>query len=92
MAGREPAARGELRGVLVLARKPKQSIMIGDDIEVTVLSTQGEKVRLGIQAPAGISVHRTEIYMAIQQQREQGGVHEGAGSEIELDGPPRPIQ
>jgi carbon storage regulator len=62
--------------------------MIGDDIEVTVLSTAGEKVRLGIQAPSDVPVHRTEIYMAIQQQRGRGGYREEAGSEVELDGPP----
>jgi carbon storage regulator len=60
--------------VLVLTRKSGQSIMIGDDIEVTVLSNNGTKVRLGIQAPADVSVHRTEIYLEIQTQgRESTG-------------------
>jgi carbon storage regulator len=54
--------------MLVLTRKSRQSIMIGDDIEVTVLSHNGTKVRLGIQAPADVSVHRTEIYLEIQTQ------------------------
>jgi carbon storage regulator len=54
--------------VLVLTRKSGQSIVIGDDIEVTVLSNNGTKVRLGIQAPADVSVHRTEIYLEIQTQ------------------------
>ena len=49
---------GEWVGLLVLTRKPKQSIMIGDHIEVTVLSTAGDKVRLGIQAPADVPVRR----------------------------------
>jgi carbon storage regulator len=62
--------------------------MIGDDVEITVLSTAGEKVRLGIQAPSDIPVHRTEIYLEIQHQRRQGGDREDAGSEVELDGPP----
>jgi carbon storage regulator len=62
--------------------------MIGDDVEVTVLSTNGEKVRLGIQAPSDIPVHRTEIYMEIQQQQGEGGDREAAGSEVELGGPP----
>jgi len=56
--------------MLVLTRKPKQSIMIGDDVEVTVLSVGGEKVRLGIQAPSEVPVHRTEIYREIQRQHE----------------------
>jgi carbon storage regulator len=48
--------------------------MIGDDIEVTVLSNNGTKVRLGIQAPADVTVHRTEIYLEIQtQSRESDG-------------------
>jgi carbon storage regulator len=62
--------------VLVLTRKAKQSIMIGDDIEVMVLSSDGAKVRLGIQAPSNVPVHRTEIYLEIQAQSR-----EGAGSE-----------
>jgi carbon storage regulator len=77
-----------LIGVLVLTRKSKQSIMIGDDVEVTVLAINGEKVRLGIQAPAEVSVHRTEIYRVIQREHEQGGDREGAGLELELDEPP----
>jgi carbon storage regulator len=52
--------------VLVLTRKVKQSIMIGDEIEVRVLSNDGTKVRIGIQAPSNVPVHRTEIYLAIQ--------------------------
>jgi carbon storage regulator len=62
--------------VLVLTRKAAQSIMIGDDIEVTVLSNNGAKVRLGIQAPSNVPVHRTEIYLEIQARRR-----ESAGSE-----------
>ena len=54
--------------MLVLTRKTKQSIMIGDDVEVTVLSNDGAKVRLGIRAPSEIPVHRTEIYLEIQSQ------------------------
>ncbi len=59
--------------MLVLTRKPNQSIMIGDDIEVSVLSVVGEKVRIGIHAPHDIPVFRTEIYVEIQRdQRDQG--------------------
>jgi carbon storage regulator len=54
--------------VLVLTRKAKQSIMIGDEIEIRVLSNDGTKVRLGIQAPSNVPVHRTEVYLAIQTQ------------------------
>jgi carbon storage regulator len=54
--------------MLVLTRKAKQSIMIGDNIEVTVLSSDHTKVRIGIQAPADVPVHRREIYLEIQAQ------------------------
>jgi carbon storage regulator len=56
--------------MLVLTRKSNQSIMIGDDIEVSVLSVVGEKVRIGIQAPQEIPVFRKEIYLEIH--REEG--------------------
>ena len=68
--------------MLVLTRKPKQSIMIGDDIEVTLLSTDGAKVRLGIQAPSDIPVHRREIYLEIQARSR-----EGAGAQEDHDLP-----
>ena len=54
--------------MLVLTRKSNQSIMIGDDIEVSVLSIMGEKVRIGIQAPRDIPVFRKEVYLEIQQE------------------------
>ena len=57
--------------MLVLTRKSNQSIMIGDDIEVSVLSVMGEKVRIGIQAPQEVPVFRTEIYAEIQRQRRE---------------------
>ncbi len=63
---------GESRLVLVLTRKAKQSIMIGDDIEVTILSSDRTKVRIGIQAPANVPVHRMEIYLEIQAQGSTG--------------------
>src|SRR4051812_32584124 len=55
------------RFMLVLTRKSNQSIMIGDDIEVSVLSIMGEKVRIGIQAPRDIPVFRKEVYLEIQE-------------------------
>jgi carbon storage regulator len=59
--------------MLVLTRKSNQSIMIGDDIEVSVLSVMGEKVRIGIQAPRDIPVFRKEVYLEIQQERVAAG-------------------
>jgi len=54
--------------MLVLTRRVKQSIMIGDEIEVSGLAVSGDKVRLGIEAPARVPVYRTEIYLEIQQE------------------------
>jgi carbon storage regulator len=58
--------------MLVLTRKPTQSIMIGDDIEVTVLSMAREKVRIGIEAPRDTPVFRKEIYLEIQKENAAG--------------------
>ncbi len=54
--------------MLVLTRKSNQSIMIGDEIEVSVLSVMGEKVRIGIQAPQTVPVFRKEIYLEIHRE------------------------
>jgi carbon storage regulator len=59
--------------MLVLTRKSNQSIMIGDEIEISVLAIMGEKVRIGIQAPRDIPVFRKEVYLEIQQERLDGG-------------------
>jgi carbon storage regulator len=67
--------------MLVLTRKSNQSIMIGDDIEVSVLAIMGEKVRVGIQAPRDIPVFRKEVYLEIQQERAA----ELAGASSEVD-------
>jgi carbon storage regulator len=68
--------------MLVLTRKGNQSIMIGDDIEVSVLAIMGEKVRIGIEAPRTVPVFRKEVYLEIQE----GRAADGAGDvESELD-------
>ena len=54
--------------MLVLSRQRDETIMIGDDIEVTVVDIRGDKVRLGITAPREISVHRKEVYDAIRRE------------------------
>jgi carbon storage regulator len=59
--------------MLVLTRKPGQSIMIGDGVEVQVLSVAGEKVRLGITAPRDVSIFRNEVYERIEHETEGGG-------------------
>ena len=55
--------------MLVLSRQKKESIMIGDDVEITIVDVRGDKVRLGITAPKSISVHRREIFDAIQREK-----------------------
>ena len=54
--------------MLVLSRNRDQSIIIGDDIVVTIVDVRGDKVRLGIEAPTEIPVHRREVYEAIQRE------------------------
>ena len=63
--------------MLVLTRKSNQSIMIGDEIEISVLSVMGEKVRIGIQAPRDVPVFRKEVYLEIQREREQPVTKDG---------------
>jgi carbon storage regulator len=67
--------------MLVLTRKANQSIMIGDGIEVSVLSIVGEKVRLGIQAPRDVPVFRKEVFLEIQAQN----VEAAGSSRADLD-------
>ncbi len=67
--------------MLVLSRYRDESIYIGDDVIVTVIDVRGDRVRLGIQAPPHISVHRQEIYDAIR--REHGSVTSAAESPAE---------
>lgn len=55
--------------MLVLSRQKDESIVIGDDVEVTIVDVRGDKVRLGIMAPKSISVHRREVYDAIQREK-----------------------
>ena len=56
--------------MLVLTRKTNQSIMIGDDIEISVLAVMGEKVRIGIEAPRSVPVFRKEVYIEIQDDSD----------------------
>ncbi len=58
--------------MLVLTRRINQSIMIGDDVEVTVLAVSGEKVRIGIDAPQDVPVFRQEVYERIAAEHVEG--------------------
>jgi carbon storage regulator len=71
--------------MLVLSRKKNESIIINDDITVTVIEIRGDKVRLGIEAPKDVSVHRREVYEAIH------GSDPGSASNRERDPGPSPM-
>lgn len=60
--------------MLVLTRKVNQSIMIGDQIKVVVVDVRGDQVKLGIEAPKTISVHREEIYSEIQEENKRAAL------------------
>jgi len=57
--------------MLVLSRQRDETIMIGDDVELTVVDIRGDKVRLGIKAPTHVAVHRKEVYDSIKRENEQ---------------------
>ncbi len=63
--------------MLVLSRQRDESIIIGDNIVITVVDIRGDKVRLGINAPTEIPVHRQEVYEAIQRERARGADNDG---------------
>lgn len=64
--------------MLALSRKKGESIIIGDDIEIKILEISGDKVRIGIEAPKEVSIHRQEIYLQIQEENK-----EAAGNSLE---------
>jgi carbon storage regulator len=69
--------------MLVLTRKSNQSIMIGDDIEVSVLAVMGEKVRIGISAPRDVPVFRKEVYLEIKLDETEGDQREAVAQALE---------
>jgi carbon storage regulator len=72
--------------VLVLTRRANQSIMIGDDIVVTVLDVRGDQVRIGIKAPRSVGVHREEVFVALQRDGERGDLQSSTDHDvIDLD-------
>jgi carbon storage regulator len=69
LARAAPAIRQSFKGesfMLVLSRKPSQSIVINDDITITIVEIRGDKCRVGIEAPKDVSVHRREVWLAIK--------------------------
>ena len=73
--------------MLVLSRQKDESIMIGDDVEITIVDVRGDKVRLGITAPKEIPVHRMEVYEAIQREKKEKEAQELEKSEKQAQEP-----
>ncbi|MBI2477117.1 MAG: carbon storage regulator CsrA [Planctomycetia bacterium] len=65
--------------MLVLSRKKNEQIVIGDDIVITIVEVRADKVRIGIEAPAHVPVHRHEVYMALQRAAETLPASDNAG-------------
>ena len=59
--------------MLALARKVNESIMIGNEIEITVLEIKGDQIKLGVKAPKSVPIYRKELYVQIQEENKQAG-------------------
>ncbi|HUT59053.1 MAG TPA: carbon storage regulator CsrA [Phycisphaerae bacterium] len=70
--------------MLVLSRQRDETIMIGDDIEITIVDIRGEKVRLGINAPPQVPVHRKEVYDAIKREKQAAADAQNGGEPVEV--------
>jgi carbon storage regulator len=71
--------------MLVLSRKKDEKIVIGDDISIMVVEIRGDKVRLGIDAPRDVSVHRREVYEAIKRKESEQGAVEDDAADLPAD-------
>ena len=78
--------------MLVLSRQRDETIMIGDDIELTIVDIRGDKVRVGISAPSSVSVHRKEVYEAIRKENEQAAAFRGDLEDFRSGAVPRAVE
>lgn len=67
--------------MLVLSRKKDQSLMIGNDIEITIIDIQGDQVKIGLKAPKNVSIYRKELYLEIQEENKKAAT----ADVVELD-------
>ena len=72
--------------MLVLSRKKNESIVINNDITIVVVEIRGDKVRLGVEAPKEVPVHRREVYDAIRRNEAADGEKQKAASEADING------
>lgn len=77
--------------MLVLSRQRDESIIIGEDIVITIVDIRGEKVRLGISAPAHVPVHRKEVFEAIKREKQANG-DKGDGTKVQSIATRKPDQ
>ncbi len=69
--------------MLILTRKPGESIFIGDQIKVTIVEIKGSQIRLGVEAPKDLRIYREEIYQQILEENKQAAGPEGSASDVE---------
>ncbi len=70
-----------LGGVLILTRRVGENVIVGDDIVISVIEVRGDAVRIGIQAPRSVSVHREEVYLELQRANEAAAATSGVSDE-----------